>query len=779
MRNQVYSFIDNLITYLVIGLVAVTPLVATNLTTDFFDIPKLILLVVFAIILVGLWVTSWIIRGKIEYVKTPLDLPLIFLAVSLLLSTFFSTSKYASIYGALPDVHRSVVSWITYIVLYFVAVSHLQKPGQVRVLLQALIVSASIISLVSILSYFGIYLPFEMARGLNFTPAGSTFSANAFLLMLLPLVVFSSVKLNMIFPRTVAAIVATSFSIAIILTGSVAAYAILVFIFGICIYISRNHLSGKNLALILSPLTVAIILLMLVNLPFPGNIFHEVRNNFPQEIQLPFNISWKIAATAFRDAPFVGTGPGTFIYNFTSYKPAEFNLLSFWNFSFNTAYDEFLQILGTWGLLGFFALLIICLVVVAYARKYVLYKNFEGLTEGSRYFLPGLSIGSLVAVVLLFVHTTTLVSVLVTFSLLAAFMMSQKGSQERVTEISLGIKVSTAGNSQIDLLPVAVFVLYFIAAVFVSGKVYNAVAADYYHRLALSQAGKDGTKTYEYLQKAESLNPYIDLYRVDMAQTNFALANALASKKGPSEDNPQGTLTDDDKKTIQTLVTQAINEGRASVVLAPRSSRDWEVLAVIYRNITGVAKNSLTFALDAYGRAIQLDPLNPALRVNAGSIYYGTKNYDLAIRFFTDAINLKPDYINGYYNLALAMRDKGDLQNAKLIAEQAVSLLQKDFSTQEFKTSPDSLKQSKVKDYNTITDLLSGIKSQIDAGSQETLNEETPSSSNQALQNPNLPNISVPNLDNPPQTTTPPAVEQNPNAQLPDLTPTTIVTPAP
>jgi len=356
--------------------------------------------------------------------------------------------------------------------------------------------------------------------------------------------------------------------------------------------------------------------------------------------------------------------------------------------------------------------------------------------------------------------------------------MIQKSSDEKTLEISTGVKISTSANSQIDLLPIAVFVLFVVMSVYVSGKVYNAVLADYYHRWALSQAGKDGTRTYEYLQKAEALNPYIDLYRVDMAQTNFALANALASQKGPTQDNPQGTLTDDDKKTIQTLVTQAINEGRASVVLAPRSSRNWEVLAIIYRNITGVAKNSLTFALDAYGRAIQLDPLNPVLRVNAGTVYYGTKNYDLAIRFFTDSVNLKPDYINGYYNLALAMRDKGDLQNAKIIAEQAISLLQKDFSTQEFKNSPESIKQSKVKDYNTVNDLLNGIESQIDAGAKESENQQAISGQIQPLQNPNLPNINVPNLEVPPQTVTPPAVEQNPNAQLPDLSPTQVPTPA-
>ena len=229
--------------------------------------------------------------------------------------------------------------------------------------------------------------------------------------------------------------------------------------------------------------------------------------------------------------------------------------------------------------------------------------------------------------------------------------------------------------------------------------------------------------------------------------------------------------TPPDKQTIQTLIAQAINEGRASVVLSPRSSRNWEVLALIYRNITGVAENSLTFALDAYGRAIQMDPFNPALRVNVGSIYYMAQNYDLAVRFYTDSINLKPDYINGYYNLAVALRDKGDLQNAQLVAEQAVALLRKDLNSEENNRASELLKQTWVRDYNTASELLNEIRTKIDTGTEDQ--------SDTALQNPNLPSIDVPNLDNPPETTTPPEVVENPEVNLPQLSPSATLTPTP
>ena len=297
-------------------------------------------------------------------------------------------------------------------------------------------------------------------------------------------------------------------------------------------------------------------------------------------------------------------------------------------------------------------------------------------------------------------------------------------------------------------------------------KTVNVARADYYHRLALTQASKNGTLTYQYLQKAEQINPEIDLYRVDMAQTNFALANALAIQKGPSQANPQGSLTDSDKKTIQTLLSQSINEGRVSVVLSPRSSRNWEVLASIYKNITGVAQNALAFSLDAYSGAIQRDPLNPALRLSVGGIYYSAKNYDLATRFFTDAINLKTDYANAYYNLSLAFKDKGDLQNAALVANQLIILLQKN--------NPNSADLKAVQKY--FNDLKDQIATNTKAQADQTAATQT------ALQNPNIQGVNVPSLQNTPKVKNPAPVKSNPNANIPQLTPTptgTQVSPAP
>lgn len=760
MRHRITAYLDHAITGLLLIVAGVTPLLFFNQTTEFYEMPKLLFLVVSVALLLGMWIFSWILKGKVIITRTPLDIPLLVLLVVVVASAYFSESRYAAIYGNFPRVHGSAVAWVTYILLYFVTVSHLRTLGQIKTFLYVLYGSGFVIALISVLSYFRIFLPVDFAQAVNFTPTGSSFSTVAFLLLLLPFPLLSLINPTKYMPTGPAVLLASLFSVTVALLGSVPALIAMLIVYALTVFVSKPGQLKKTVAMFMVPVIVSVLVLAASYLPLPGGM-NQLQANFPKEIQLPFATSWKVSASAFRDAPFIGTGPSTYLFNFTSYKPLEFNQLEFWNFSFDTAYNEFLQVLGTLGILGLVALLLLCLIVLNSARKNMSMDNaeaniensHEGIHENAHVMLPALAISGVVATILLAIHATTLVSLVATFFVLAAFMVSQKSVRGRVMKLSMGIKASTSDNKQFDLFPVLIFIAFLIAAVPVLYKTFNTAMADYYHRQALSQASQNGTKTYEFLQKAETLNPEIDLYRVDMAQTNFALANAIAAQKGPTQSSKSGTLTDQDRSTIQSLLSQSVNEGRASVALSPRSSRNWEVLASIYRNITGVANNALVFSLDAYGRAIQRDPLNPALRVNVGGIYYSIKNYDQAIRFFSDAANLKPDYANAYYNLAIALRDKGDLQNAKAVAQQAVKVLSEKKNTQDYKTATALLNELNVK----VADSKVQTPNQASASAQQQ----------QTALDQNVGAVDVNELENAPSVTPAPTVRPNPAANLP------------
>lgn len=756
MRHQLTALVDNIMTLLLLAAAFVTPLAFAPLATEYFEMPKLFFLVALALILLALWTFKWVLAGKVSFVRTPLDIAFVLVFLVVVFSTVFSSNQNISIYGNFPRAHGSAVSWIAYILLFFMAVSHLKTRKLAQSLLLSLLTSSVIVVVISLLSYFNVFVfgqVFDFSKVVNFSPAGGTFSTTALALLFLPLALILIVRPNKLLPLPVALVVATLFSVFIALTANTGLYIVALILVVLVYYASKSfaHFSVKesvkgNLLLLFIPVVIGALLALASFIPIPGgnNILQQKRINFPTEVQLPFNISWKVSASAFRDAPFLGSGPSTYLFDFTQYKPVEFNSGRFWNVRFDSAYNEFLQMLATTGGLGLLSLVFLSVLVLTFAWK--------GLLNSEDPLTAALSVSAVVAILLLAVHTSTVVSLIASVLILALLLAINK-SASKAEEISLGIKASKITDSNLiagDILPVFVFIPVLIFSVIGIFQLYNIVLADYYHRLALNNASTRGVDTYNYLVKAETLNPRVDLYRIDLAQTNFALANAIAAQKGPSESSPGGSLTDQDKQNIQKLLSQSIDEARVAVALSPQNPQNWEILASIYRQISGVAQNALAFSLDAYGKAIQRDPLNPLLRLSVGGVYYSVRNYDLAIRFFTDAVNLKPDFANGYYNLSVALRDKGDLQGAQAAAEQTVKILQENTNNP---------------DYKLASDYLSDLKARIaTASAQQTkLPPLTPPAAREtgALQNKELPKVLDEELKNAPdKIATPPAVKR-------------------
>ncbi len=744
MRNELTALTNRLSIVILLGVAALLPLIFVLFTTEYYETVKLVFLIVASSLLLIVWSLRWIFQGKVSFIRTPLDVPILLLLIIVVLATVFTDTKNIAVYGNFPRIHGSLISWVTYILFYFIAVSQLRSKLQVVTVYYTLLGSSVIVALVTLLSYFGVYplgnlLAFT--KVLNFTPTGSSFSTVALLSLLLPLPLISilrpnehSSSLSKYLPLPAAIVLASLFSLTIILVGNLLSYVLLAVIFGLSIYLCRNNFSRTTAIFILIPIALSLFVLGLSYLPSGKNLnpLQQKRLNFPQEIQLSFPTSWKVSASAFRDAPFLGTGPGTYLFDFSLYKPAEHNSNPNWNIRFDSAFNEFLQILATFGGLGFLALIFLAIVILVFARSRLAQKDDP--------FITALAISSIIVVLLLIIHASTLVSIVVSLFILMLLVGAYKSSTGKTEELTLGIQASKLTDSELvsnliigDLLPLILIIPISIGLVYILWNGQKALLADYHHRIALNAAATNSLATYNNLVRSEQLNPYIDLYHTDLAQTNFVIANAIAAQKGPTPASPSGSLTDTDKQNIQTLLSQSINEARIATSLSPQNAQNWEILASIYRQISGVAQNALSFSLDAYGKAIARDPLNPLLRLNVGGVYYSIKNYDLAIRFFTDAVNLKPDYANAYYNLSVALRDKGDLQGALQTAQAVVSLL-----------------DTKSPDYKIASDYLADLKARIATASstqaQTTPGQITPPAAqeNGALQKKELPKV----LDN-------------------------------
>jgi len=179
----------------------------------------------------------------------------------------------------------------------------------------------------------------------------------------------------------------------------------------------------------------------------------------------------------------------------------------------------------------------------------------------------------------------------------------------------------------------------------------------------------DAVTVYNAQQRAVALNPYVDEMRRRYSSTNLIIASAIAQKTDRTEEENQ---------QFAQLVQQSIREARAATLLDPLDTNNWTNLAQIYRSLIGVTDSADQWAIDSYVSAIQTNPQSPTLRIELGGIFFGAEDYDRSIQFFQQAIDLKPDYANGYYNLANAYVETEALENAKATYQATLQLIPAD-----------------------------------------------------------------------------------------------------
>lgn len=761
MKETINSYFD-LIFKIGLGVTILTTLfLFSNLTTEFYELPKLLVILLFVatlFILTGLRMAA---EGKVSLIRTPLDLPFLILLVIAAASTVLSASPYVSLLGNAPQITGSLIMLVTVVLFYFLLVASLNGPKDAKIVLLLLLAAGVVLSAIGLLAYGGIkLLPDPWSHGVNFTTTGSNFSTNAFLILLLPFLVLEALESRLYSAKTLYAILLTLFGLNVLLTGDLPTYAAALIASALPLVILKDRISYRNAPFVVVPAVLITFVALLSFVPLlatPTNPFYPKAKDFPRQLQLSFPISWKISVSSFRDSPFWGTGPATYLFNFTTYKPIEFNNTKEWNLRFGEPFNEYLKVLAELGGIGFLALALAAAFFISSAyhiiRQKLIHSEGQNLNSPTRLTIA-LGLCGITFFILLLLHSSTLVVWVMGILILALFMAGTvKGRGESypgssrdnfqglisrfANQVSpITASSSTISNPELPSIILVAAVIFALVITFFGGKF---ALADYYHRLALNAVSKnDGLTAYNNLVNAERLNPYNDLYHTDLSQTNFALANAIASAKGPTQSSPSGSLTDTDRQNIQALLQQAVEEGRTATNLSPRSAINWEILGNLYRQISGVAQNALLFSMDSYGRAIQNDPLNPLLRLNVGGIYYATQNYDLAIRFFTDAVNLKSDYPNGFYNLAVALRDRGDNQSALQAAQKAAELI----------TDKES------SDYKTVEQLIKELESKTQATDTTPPAAETDS----ALNEEKLPKVL--DLPKPEKITTPSAVKK-------------------
>lgn len=392
------------------------------------------------------------------------------------------------------------------------------------------------------------------------------------------------------------------------------------------------------------------------------SIFNSLPGKPTNPNLVDFATSWAISVDTLKESPIFGIGPGNYLTAFNRFLPLAYNQTDLWATRFTSGRNFYLTLLTETGLLG--AVGIILLLVAVYRKSRAKLADLLKLPELSALLI-------LLVLLALFPTTTTLIVLL--FILLSLATKARKTALN-LTATPISAPETTTGGKYASRFPAILISLPFIIAVlaffFYASR---ALAAEVKFKKALDAlVANQGTQTYDLMREAINTNPFVDRYHSSYTQINLLLANAIA------QNPPEGGLTDQDRATIAQLIQQAIREGQAVVTLNPQRAGNWELLASTYRSIIPFAQGADAFAVQTYNQSIALDPINPNLRIALGGLHYALGDYDTAIRVFELATFAKPDHANAHYNLAIAYREKGSIQNAVNEMTIVLSLVERD-----------------------------------------------------------------------------------------------------
>lgn len=656
-NEKLYNLTHQIITWGLAVLTFLLPLYFLPITVEFYEFNKQILLVAFTIVLAITCALKMVAGGRVQIAKTPLNLPLGLFLLIAALSTIFSANKFLSLMGSYGYFHNNILEVASLMILFFIAATNLgpSREGEIKKIKYAFIASGAAVSILWLLFGF---------RAIPYLPTGSSttsvvLAALAFTFSLYHLVTEERWFLKLLFffgaiPCLLAIISASSFPGWLVFGAGLA---------GLFITTDQQTLKRNAKTLIF----LGMLGVFSAAVYFTPSLREDFGINFqaPREIQLDYSTSWAVAAGSFRDYPLIGSGPGTFILDFTRYKPLSFNATPLWTFNFDRARSEYLQIMAEVGIVG---LLVYFFLIWTYLK----------LAAKSEKRTPWLLLPGLLFLVQFFTSTPASLNFLL-FLGLGLMAAESKGAKEtEMATLSLGdLSDFQARQSRKDALPTVLFTLSLalLPILYFAGR---ALAADAYERKGIiaSQNG-EGVPAYNHLLEAVRLNPWQDIYHNNYAIINLQLAQTLSQRED---------LNDEDRAQITRLLQQAIREVKISATrLNPLSAQNWQAQALIYRNLSGVSGTE-QWALDAYNRAIALDPLNPLLRFGLGEVYYATEDWGRAINAFAAAAQLRGDYANAHYNLAYALKEAERLAEAKTELEITLRL-----------TAPDSADYRKVK----------------------------------------------------------------------------------
>lgn len=677
------------------SLVFLLPFFFLPFSFEFYDFNKQYLLFILVTLAVLCWVAKMVWQDKeIRFRRTPLDIPVLaFLAVAVI-SAVLSVDRVSSVFGFYGRFSDGIIGLLSLGIFYFLITNNVtlaaaepDKDSNVEMgkLIKMFLCSAGVVMLATFAAVLGLWakigsqlagvgaIPQAMLQP-GFNPVGASMDGLAMFLAVFAVLLTGTLLLKNKEgkkPSIFNYLLLIAAILLLLVIDFTPAWFVVLAVFVPFVALSLwSRIFKEDVNKLLTPILIIIIAVVCLALDMPGTIrgLLSLENwaLLPQEIVLGQNDSWKIGLETIRadwKSTLIGSGVGTWHYDFSRFKSPEFNKNLFWMLRFDRPGNHIAELLSTMGALGLVSYLVLVgmFVLISWLLLQSAVSKSE-IRDSKLLFLLMTFIASLAAQFVYYQNTTL---AFVFWLILGLAVVSwQKPVKEKVFSFKDFPELSLVFNLFLMFLILAVIGCYFFF-----GKFYFADL-----NYARAMRTQDNVQTTAYLRKAVELNPYQPQYKIILSRMYFNQVSAELAK--PAAEQNQTILTENVYYAINYLKGGIVGNiyVKGATELAPNRVAAWETLGMVYRDIRLLAAGATDWGIKAFSRALELEPTNPILHTELGKMYIFQNETEKARAEFEKAKELKSDYADAQIQLALILEKENKLADAIAIMEDLVKL---------------------------------------------------------------------------------------------------------
>lgn len=416
-------------------------------------------------------------------------------------------------------------------------------------------------------------------------------------------------------------------------------------------------------------ITSLIILIISIVFIIWGSTVSGYTSSFFNVSQIEARPSWQstidITKKTYDDNLLFGSGPNTFVNQWTLYKPQSINNTLFWNIDFNSGVGFVPTSFATTGILGGVAWIAFFIFFIYSGFKNLIVSAVED--RASYYLSLSLFLGSIYLWVFTIIYIPNVVIVTLAFLLTGMYIASLRhigGSSSVDTEIQFS---SNPRLGFIAVLILTILLLVSAVSLYIVGRQYYSAVL---FQKALISANVEGNldEAQINIRKAISLGKNDRYYRL-AAEINLARINVLIR----DTDQP----IEERRERFQTFLAEAISNVQNAISINGKNYQNWSMLGKVYGAVVPLGvEGAYESAKHSYDEALSLSPNNPLIFLTLARLELARdpNNIDGAKEFINKSLEKKNNYTEAIFLLSQLQIQAGNIESAIKSVEAATVL---------------------------------------------------------------------------------------------------------